>query len=218
MERRRYNRLYGYDYSRTGGYFLTLCAYNRQKLFSEEVIFPDGWYPETDRMQYGEVSDSLVGAHPCVRPAERLKNNGIYVGKHNAVTMIEKWIHKIPETFKNVKIDYYVIMPDHVHLILFMCNERDAHMGAPQQINGEDGFADVCDHENNVYVYDIMKWFKTMTTNEYIRLVKQNVLPPFKKHVWQRDYIDRVIRNSDELYEIRKYIKQNPEKMMYDMD
>ena len=32
--------------------------------------------------------------------------------------MIEKWIHQIPNKFSSVKIDYYVVMPDHIHMIL----------------------------------------------------------------------------------------------------
>ena len=33
-----------------------------------------------------------------------------------------------------------------------------------------------------------MQWFKTITTNEYIRMVKQNLLPSFDKRTWQRNY------------------------------
>ena len=60
-----------------------------------------------------------------------------------------------------------------------------------------------------------MDWFKTMTTNEYIRMVREGYLPPFQRHVWDRAFYDRVIRSRDELYEIRKYIKNNPIKWMY---
>ncbi|WP_114299711.1 transposase [Anaerobacterium chartisolvens] len=56
----------------------------------------------------------------------------------------------------------------------------------------------------------IIQWFKTMTTNEYIKMVKQNILPPFDKRIWQRNYHEHIIRNEDEYYRIAEYIQNNP--------
>ena len=190
---RKSHRLKYYDYSRCGAYFITICTYDRQKLFGEDAVVPIKWYKEDDVIQYEETLKSSVGAYLRVRPY--------------AIQMVERWIHELQNKYDYVNIDYYAIMPDHVHLILFLTDEAGAHIGTPLQENGN------AIMENHRMTLDnIIKWFKTMTTNEYIRMVKQNVLPPFKKHVWQRDYIDRVIRSRDELYEIRKYIKENPLK------
>ena len=57
---------------------------------------------------------------------------------------------------------------------------------------------------------DIVNWFKTMTTNEYIRGVKQNKWPPFAEKLWQRNYYEHIIRNEEELNHIRQYIAENP--------
>jgi len=50
-----------------------------------------------------------------------------------------------------------------------------------------------------------------MTTNYYIRGVKNNGWKPFNKRVWQRNYYEHIIRNEKSLNEIRRYIKNNPE-------
>ena len=55
-----------------------------------------------------------------------------------------------------------------------------------------------------------------MTTNEYIRGVKQGIFPPFPSKLWQRDYYERVVRHESELNEIRQYIQENPLK--WDLD
>jgi hypothetical protein len=55
-----------------------------------------------------------------------------------------------------------------------------------------------------------VQWFKTMTTNEYIRGVKQNGWRPFRKKLWQRNYYEHIIRNDDEYRRIAKYIANNP--------
>lgn len=70
--------------------------------------------------------------------------------------MIKDKLFSLEQKFDGVKIDYYCVMPNHVHFILL---KQGAHMGAP--------------------LHEIIKWYKTQTTNEYIKLVKQGVLLPF---------------------------------------
>ena len=42
-------------------------------------------------------------------------------------------------------------------------------------------------HDTNK-LSSIIQWFKTMTTNAYIKGVKGNGWQPFYKRLWQRDY------------------------------
>ena len=51
-----------------------------------------------------------------------------------------------------------------------------------------------------------------MTTNEYIKGVKNKIYPPFNKRIWQRNYYDRIIRNEQEYEKIYEYIENNPLK------
>lgn len=131
---------------------------------------------------FGEIVGGSVGAHLCVRP-------------YNPHQMIEKWLYETERKYTGVKIDTHIIMPDHIHFIL--CNygaedEAGAHIGAP--------------------LHEIIKWFKTQTTNEYIQCVKRGLYPSFEKHVWQRNYYEHIIRNQQSMDEIRKYIADNPRR------
>ena len=87
-------------------------------------------------------------------------------------------------------------MPDHIHFILFNPGTRDAeagaHAGAP--------------------LPEMIKWFKTQTTNEYIRGVKTGLYAPFERHVWQRNYYEHILRNDADLAEARGYVAGNPAK------
>jgi len=105
--------------------------------------------------------------------------------------MIEYWLHEIPRKFKNTELDYYVIMPNHIHVILIIKDETRGlpHRAAPTVDH-------VADEPEKITVSDAIDWFKTMTTNEYIRMVREGYLPPFQKHVWDRSFNDRVIRNT----------------------
>lgn len=59
-----------------------------------------------------------------------------------------------------------------------------------------------------------MKFFKTMTTNEYIKCVKNNLLPTFDKKLWQKSYYDHIIRNQKDYNAVWEYIENNPEKLI----
>ena len=59
---------------------------------------------------------------------------------------------------------------------------------------------------------DVMRFFKTMTTNDYIRGVKDGTLTPFDGKLWQKSYYDHVIRNQQDYNEIWQYIENNPTK------
>ena len=64
----------------------------------------------------------------------------------------------------------------------------------------------------------IVQWFKTMTTNEYIRRIKQDGWKPFTGKLWQRNYYEHIIRNEIELKRIREYIINNPLKWEFDQE
>ena len=107
---------------------------------------------------------------------------------HQAKEMVEKWIVEIENKYENVTVDCYVVMEDHVHLILFITEGNQNSLS------------------------EIMKWFKTMTTNEYIRGVRDRVYEPFEKKLWQRSFYDHIIRNDEDLNEKREYVMNNPAK------
>jgi hypothetical protein len=54
----------------------------------------------------------------------------------------------------------------------------------------------------------------SISTNEYIRNVKQNGWQPFCKKLWQRGYYEHVIRNEAEWLTAAQYILDNPRKLV----
>jgi len=107
--------------------------------------------------------------------------------------MIESWWAKLPEKFPAVEIDACVIMPNHLHGIIALV-ER-----AERQTLGT-----------------VMQWYKTMTTNAYIRGVKEHGWPPFHERLWQRNYWEHIVRDDTDLARLRRYIEVNPARWMED--
>jgi len=105
--------------------------------------------------------------------------------------MVHRWYQFLESKFDNLICDYFVCMPNHVHFIIQL---GQAHWPAPTKVS----------------LNEIVHWFKTMTTNNYIRGVKEKGWTRFDKRLWQRNYWERVIRNEAELQKFKNYILNNP--------
>jgi putative transposase len=62
----------------------------------------------------------------------------------------------------------------------------------------------------------VLQWFKTMTTNEYIRGVKHHGWPPFPGKLWQRNYWEHIGRDERDLDRFRAYVEANPARWAED--
>jgi REP element-mobilizing transposase RayT len=56
----------------------------------------------------------------------------------------------------------------------------------------------------------IIQAFKSTVTHEYVLGVRQQNWQPFNGKFWQRNYYEHIIRNEEELAEVREYILNNP--------
>lgn len=139
---------------------------------------------------------------------------------NNSGRMAENVWLALPERFPDMVVDEFVIMPNHFHGVI-VCIGRGESRIRPK-IKGD--HKDQGDHEDRPYgtaegsVGRIVQAFKSLTTNAYIRGVKQSDWPPFAGRLWQRNYYERIVRNDDELNAARKYILDNPMKWGEDVE
>jgi putative transposase len=82
-------------------------------------------------------------------------------------------------------------------------SEEGEHVGSPLRGDGAS-------------VGRMVQWFKTITTNEYIRGVKQQDWEPFDKRLWQRNYYEHIIRDRLAFQYIRRYVRNNPKSWQTD--
>ena len=82
-------------------------------------------------------------------------------------------------------------------------------LDASSELEGLDENTDLGEHSGSP-LSAVVQWFKTMSTNEYIRGVKQLGWPPFDRRLWQRNYYERIIRNQLAYNNISNYIINNP--------
>jgi REP element-mobilizing transposase RayT len=135
---------------------------------------------------------------------------------NDAGKMVERWYFEMQNKYSNICCHEMVVMPNHFHCIIEI---TDAHVGAP--LRGRPDIVPAPESTKNAYgpdnkkynatIGDMVDWFKTMTTNEYIRGVKNHGWQRFNGKLWQRNYWEHIIRNEAELAKIANYIITNPD-------
>ncbi len=208
---RRSIRLKGYDYSSKGLYYITICSLGRECLFSSLSVGA-GLAPA-----HNDVSDHTYNDASSLDPLDfKLTRIG---------EILDNQWNKIPSYFRNVILDEYVIMPNHFHGILII--------GGGQHVT-RDLAGDVSNISENTNVTgsspasgrapargapttlgSIIGAFKSRCVNENLKYIEENGLNELGKF-WQRNYYERIIRNHNELDEIRNYIQENPVNWLMD--
>ncbi len=128
--------------------------------------------------------------------------------------MVQRTWIELPVHYIGVNIDEFIIMPNHLHGIIILnvgagpraCPQDEETKGQPQ------GVAPT----KTLSLPDVVYSLKSLTTKTYIESVKQNDWIPFEKHFWQPNYYEHVVRNEEDLNEIREYIINNPLKWEFD--
>ncbi|HSA07265.1 MAG TPA: hypothetical protein P5556_08805 [Candidatus Gastranaerophilales bacterium] len=151
----------------------------------------------------------------CAQGREKIlgeiNNNRIIL--NNAGKMVEQWLIATTNKFNNISINEYVIMPNHLHCIISLIDVGADTWVCPDE-NKEPHGANT--QVRPYKLFEIIQWFKTMTTNEYIKGVKNGIYPAFNKRIWQRNYYERIIRNQEEFNTISEYIINNPANWLID--
>ena len=95
-------------------------------------------------------------------------------------TIVEMAILQIPECYPMVSVDKYCVMPDHVHILLSINTDGDGRQIAAP------------------------------TVSTVVGHMKRWVSMQLGYSVWQKSFIDRVVRNEYGYRAICEYIENNP--------
>ncbi len=178
-------RLKGYDYSKAGLYFITICCQDRVHCF-------------------GHVKNGMMILNDAGRMIEKwyweLENK--YPDKRcHEMLVMPNHFHCIVENLDNGIPDAHVVVP--------LSGRPDINDGRPDGTDVHPIYGPR-NQKTNATIGDAMDWFKTMTTNEYILGVKTLNWPPFNRKLWQRNYYEHIIRCEQAYQRITDYIIANP--------
>lgn len=113
----------------------------------------------------------------------------------------EMW-WQIPQHFHYAKVDEFIVMPDHVHGIVFVDDTVGDRHACPLQI-------DKFSNNQNTPVVRRQNQKLPIIIGSYKSVVSKEIhRSTFFK--WQRSYYDELIDNETQFDKIKKYIKNNP--------
>ena len=159
LPKRKHPRLDNYDYSSAGAYFVTICTQNRRCVLSR--IVGRGLAPaETDGIEYTTF------------------------GK-----IAEEQLLLLENRYPCLSVDRYVIMPNHIHVILVL---EDAAGASPRPT-----------------IMDAICAYKSLTTRECKKA-------GMAEKIFQTSFYEHIIRGREDYEEIVKYIYKNPTRWYYD--
>jgi len=123
----------------------------------------------------------------------------------------DEWV-KIAQIRKNVQLDRFIIMPDHMHGILIIKNVG-ATGSVAHKTSEVKSVAYLEPHIKTLEEISIKPDSLGSIIGQYKSMVTKNIrkLGLYDFH-WQRNYYDRIIRSKPELFAIRRYIADNPMK------
>ena len=142
---------------------------------------------------FGEIADNVMNLNGFGKVAESC------------------W-HDLPKHYIHIGLDAFIVMPNHVHMIIEIRDAVSVGAGAPA---AGDRLAptSVTAPTSRHGLSEIVRAFKSFSSRR-INELRNTVGQP----VWQRNYFERVIRNEDELRRARDYILNNPLKWALDRE
>jgi REP element-mobilizing transposase RayT len=139
--------------------------------------------------------------------------------------IVQKWWQEIPVHFANVETGAFVIMPNHVHGIIYILGGRGT-VPVPK----DDGEIPISQNNKTVDVIQggetpplrifngtptlgqIVAYFKYQSTKEMNKIDDTSTVTKF----WQRNYYEHIIRDEKDLQNKTDYIEANP--LLWDED
>lgn len=146
--------------------------------------------------------------------------------------VVERTLLEMPSQFRGCQIDSFVVMPNHVHAVIFLgtmpklehaIKEKGRSRPTPTEnrgdadVLGEQGLVGagldlpspqpqhLDSHRNLPSLPDIVRAFKTISATNANKILGRSGTP-----FWQRNYYEHIIRNDVALNRIRAYIANNP--------
>jgi len=188
---RRSLRLRGYDYSRAGAYFVTLCTRQRECLFGDVI---------DDAMvlnEHGRVVQAAWNALPTHYPRVDLDAFVVMPNHVHGVILVGA-IHESPS----------MACPS-----LGVSLHGEAGAGAIRESPLHGQWRDEVARRRRMTIPLIVGRVKS-TSAIQINVTRGTPGVP----VWQRNYYEHVIRNDDDLNRIRQYIADNPRNWPSDQE
>jgi REP element-mobilizing transposase RayT len=178
LKNRKRTRLRGANYDRNGAVFLTICTKERRCVLS--------------RIVGKGIPEEVLSSNVIEEPRVELTKYG---------QIADKYIRELNEFYNDISVESYVIMPNHIHILLWVKGNEIELSGMPEEIGPSR--TPVPTVQNSIPAR-FVSTFKRFCNKEY------------GMNIWQYRSYDHIIRNHWDYEEHMRYIHENPIRWYYD--
>lgn len=132
------------------------------------------------------------------------------VSLNKAGEMAKRIWQELPLRFTAIRLDSFVVMPNHVHGILIVKDPVGASLVGVRSAGVKKTSEATANTQVVPTLGDVVGAYKSIATVKYVQGVKMDGWWRFQGRLWQRNYYERVIRDDAELERAREYIANNP--------
>jgi putative transposase len=118
----------------------------------------------------------------------------------------------LPNHYPHVQLDAFVVMPNHVHGVIFLLDDPTA-VGVTVGVGAGLRPAPTAPRGERHGLPEIVRAFKSFSARR-INEMHHTAGAPF----WQRGFYEHIVRNERQLDAIRRYVVDNPLKWALDRD
>ena len=155
--------------------------YRRPQLRNGRINYRFGWFFVTFQVFQNKSELGAIVGEECVLNA---------LGE-----AVKKLIETLHDFNPEVYVDCFVVMPNHVHIVLKIENRpaNDEH-----------------------HLGKIMRKLKSLAAREYRILKGRGLARDIGSHLWQENYWEKIVTSHEQLEAIRRYVKENPKRWSTD--
>ena len=197
---RKRTRLKNFDYGSSGMYFVTVCTKDKEKILwrSDNANSVGGGVLDAPLTGYHGQEKITVGINnnekiPQSSDNQKIVGGGVLDAPLPELSdygkIIDNQIITMNSIYKNINVEKYVIMPNHIHLLIFVDNTGGTS-GTPSPTNA--------------------------VIPAFVSTLKRFCNKQAGKDLFQRSFHDHIIRDDADYLKIWNYIDTNPAKWQED--
>ena len=153
--------------------------------------FPKRKHPRLKHYDYSQNGSYFITictkANECILGSVKTSKDNSFA-PHIVLSALgkiaEKYIRNINNVYEYISVDKYVIMPNHVHLLITIDRPYDSVV--------------VKESKKYATVQTIVRSFKKMVTRE------------ISESIWQESFYETILMNEASYYDVYEYIDKNP--------
>ncbi len=160
----------------------------------------------------------------CIKDRECILHDPIVSG-----IISDVW-DALPKWFPTIALDEFVVMPNHLHFIVWLQSVRATLAVAQSDANAQSRAGASPAPTDRAWIIpepesinrkptlgDVVGAFKSLVFTVYVDWVDKHD-PKRHAKFWQRNYYEHIVRNESDLNAICQYIRDNPVKWELDRD